>query len=157
MTYKNIIITYGTFDMFHHGHLKILERAKKKGDYLIVGVSTDSFNKLKGKKSIIPYKERKEIIGNIKYVDKVIPEKNWEQKKKDIKKYNVSKLTMGSDWKNSKEFSKINKLCEIEFLPRTKNVSSTKLKEIFESVNENSIKNIEKSLKLLKRIGENFK
>ena len=79
------VITYGTFDLFHIGHLKLLQRIKKLGDRLIVAVSTDEFNTLKGKKTIIPYEQRAEIVSNIKCVDLVIPENNWEQKIEDIK------------------------------------------------------------------------
>ena len=90
--------TSGVYDLFHIGHLKLLQRIKNLGDRLIVAVSTDEFNALKGKKTIIPYEQRAEIVSNIKYVDFVIPENNWEQKIEDIKKYNVDIFTMGNDW-----------------------------------------------------------
>ena len=88
------VITYGTFDMFHIGHLNLLKRAKALGDELIVAVSIDEFNMLKGKKTLIPFNERVEIVKSIKYVDKVIPEENWEQKIDDIKKYNIDIFVM---------------------------------------------------------------
>ena len=157
MKKEKIIITYGTFDTFHYGHLKILERAKKLGTKLIVGISTDEFNKIKEKQSLISFKERKEIIKSIKFVDEVIDEKNWNQKINDIKKYKVDLLVMGSDWKNSKEFNKLKNICKIKFLQRTKNISSTNKRSIFKILNEKSINNLEESLNLLKQIKNNFK
>ena len=124
---KKVVITYGTFDMFHIGHLKLLKRLSKMGDYLIVGVSNDKFNESKGKKTMIPYKQRAKIVKSIKYVDKVIPEKNWEQKVKDIKKYNVDIFVMGDDWKGKFDFLK--EYCEVVYLPRTKDISTTQLKK----------------------------
>lgn len=125
------IITYGTYDLFHIGHLNLLKRAKKLGDYLIVAVSTDQFNEIKGKKTIIPYKQRADIVKSIKYVDKVIPETNWEQKIVDVKKYNIDIFVMGEDWKGKFDFLK--KYCKVKYLKRTKGISTTMLK-IQESV-----------------------
>jgi len=121
------IITYGTFDMFHIGHLNLLKRLKKMGDKLIVAISTDDFNEIKGKKVLIPYKQRKKIVKACRYVDKVIPEKNWDQKVKDIKKYNVDTFVMGDDWKDKFDF--LNTSCEVVYLPRTKDISTTQLKK----------------------------
>ena len=121
------VITYGTFDLFHVGHLRLLKRARELGDYLIVGVSTDEFNRLKGKRSVFPFEERKEIVESIKFVDKVIAEENWEQKIEDIKKYNIDIFVMGDDWKGKFDFLK--KYCEVIYLPRTENISSTLLKD----------------------------
>ena len=121
------VITYGTFDLFHIGHLRLLKRARELGDYLIVGVSTDEFNKIKGKKSVFPFKERKEIVESIKFVDKVIPEVNWEQKVDDIKKYKIDIFAIGDDWKGKFDFLK--KYCEVIYLPRTKDISSSILKD----------------------------
>ncbi len=124
-----IVITYGTFDLFHEGHLNILKRAKALGDYLIVGVSTDEFNAKKGKKSYFKYEQRKNIVESIKYVDLVIPENNWEQKLNDIKQNNVDILTMGDDWKDSDKFDYLKRYVDVVFLPRTEDISSTKIKE----------------------------
>ncbi len=124
---KKIVITYGTFDMFHIGHLKLLQRLKDLGDELIVAVSTDDFNKIKGKKVMIPYEQRAEIIENIKCVDSVIAEESWEQKKEDIKKYNVSIFAMGSDWEGKFDF--LNEYCDVIYLKRTKDISTTLLKK----------------------------
>ena len=124
---NKIIITYGTFDMFHIGHLKLLQRLSTYGDKLIVAVSTDEFNELKGKKTLIPYAQRAEIIENIKCVDMVIPENNWEQKITDVQKYNVDIFAIGDDWKGKFDFLK--EYCEVVYLERTENVSTTKLKK----------------------------
>ncbi len=121
------IITYGTFDMFHIGHLKLLQRLKALGDELIVAVSTDEFNALKGKKTLIPYEQRAEIVKNIKCVDQVIPEHNWEQKLKDVQKYNIDIFAIGDDWEGKFDFLKEH--CEVVYLERTANVSTTKLKK----------------------------
>lgn len=122
------VITYGTFDLFHIGHLNLLRRAKELGDYLIVAVSSDEFNlKEKGKVCQIKDVDRMEIVRAIKYVDKVIPEENWEQKVKDVQKYNVDVFVMGDDWKGKFDFLK--EYCEVVYLPRTEGISSTQLKE----------------------------
>lgn len=126
------VITYGTFDLFHYGHLKLLERAKSFGDFLIVAVSTDEFNKQKGKMSVFPYEHRKAIVENIKFVDLVIPEDNWEQKVDDIKKYNVDILVMGDDWKG--KFDYLKEICDVIYIPRTPVVSSTQLKSLISNL-----------------------
>jgi len=123
-----VVITYGTFDLFHIGHLNLLKRAKSLGNKLIVGVSTDEFAQLKGKSVIVPFKERIKIVESIKYVDLVIPETCWEQKVEDIKKFNVSVLVMGDDWKGKFDFLK--KLCKIVYLPRTKGISTSQYKHL---------------------------
>lgn len=120
------VITYGTFDLFHIGHLKLLQRIKDLGDELIVAVSTDEFNKIKGKKTIIPYEQRAEIVRNIKCVDKVIPKNNWEQKITDIEKYNIDTFAIGDDWEGKFDFLK--EYCEVVYLKRTEGISSTQLK-----------------------------
>ena len=121
------VITYGTFDLFHYGHLRILQRAKQLGDYLIVGVSTESFNRIKNKKCVYPFKQRAQIVAAIKYVDLVIPEETWEQKESDILKYKVDLLVMGDDWQG--KFDHLGKICQVVYLPRTPNVSSTEIKK----------------------------
>ncbi|MCF6268095.1 MAG: glycerol-3-phosphate cytidylyltransferase [Melioribacteraceae bacterium] len=123
------VITYGTFDLFHYGHLKILERAKELGDYLIVAVSTDEFNATKHKANIYPYQHRSEIVKAIEYVDEVIPENSWEQKTEDIITKNIDVFVMGSDWEG--EFDSLSKHCKVVYLPRTENISSTQIKDSF--------------------------
>lgn len=126
------VITYGTFDLFHVGHLNLLRRAKELGDYLIVAVSSDRFNwEEKQKKCEIPDKDRMAIVEAIKYVDKVIPEDSWEQKIEDVKKYNVDVFVIGDDWKGKFDFLK--DYCEVVYLPRTEGISSTQLKEDLKS------------------------
>ncbi len=120
------VITYGTFDLLHIGHLNLLKRAKALGDYLIVSVSTDEFNEQKGKKTVIPFIQRAELVRNLKCVDKVIPESSWEQKIVDIKNYDIDIFVMGSDWKGKFDFLK--DYCEVVYLERTQEISTTQLK-----------------------------
>lgn len=121
------VITYGTFDLFHIGHLNLLKRAKALGDYLIVAVSSDEFNLQKGKVCKIKDTDRMQIVEAIKYVDQVIPETSWDQKIEDVKKYGVDIFVMGDDWKGKFDFLK--DYCEVVYLPRTEGISSTQLKE----------------------------
>lgn len=123
---QKTIITYGTFDMFHIGHLNLLRRLKVRASKLIVAVSTDEFNKEKGKKTLIPYEQRVEIVSSIKYVDVVIPEYSWDQKTSDIKNYSVDVFAIGDDWRGKFDFLK--DYCEVEYLTRTSNISTTELK-----------------------------
>ncbi|QOG11268.1 glycerol-3-phosphate cytidylyltransferase [Arcobacter sp. FWKO B] len=128
------VITYGTFDMFHIGHLNLLKRAKKLGDKLIVAVSTDEFNSLKNKKSVICYEQRAKIVSHIDCVDKVIAENSWEQKIQDIQKYNIDIFAIGDDWLGKFDFLK--EFCEVVYLERTKNVSTSNLKNKIGQINE---------------------
>lgn len=121
------VITYGTFDLFHIGHLNILKRAKELGDYLIVAVSSDSFNALKGKKCQISDQDRMEIVKAIRYVDEVIPETCWEQKRRDIIDNDVDIFVMGDDWEG--KFDDLKDICQVVYLPRTEGISTTQLKE----------------------------
>lgn len=122
------VITYGTFDLFHYGHVNLLRRAKELGDYLIVVISTDEFNwEQKHKKCYFPYEKRKAIVEAIKYVDLVIPETDWEQKRTDVHKYGVDVFVMGDDWTGKFDFLKEEGV-EVVYLPRTPNVSTTQIK-----------------------------
>ena len=123
------ILTYGTYDLLHYGHIRLLKRAKALGDYLIVALSTDEFNELKGKKAYHSYEERKEMLEAIRYVDLVIPEDNWEQKISDVEKYHADVVVMGSDWAGSDKFDYLSDYCEVLYLDRTEGVSTTKIKE----------------------------
>ena len=120
------VITYGTFDLIHHGHINILRKAKEYGDYLVVGLSSDEFNILKGKEAYYSYEERKLILEAIKYVDEVIPEHNWNQKSEDIQTNQIDLFVMGSDWES--KFDDLNELCDVIYLPRTEGISTTKIK-----------------------------
>ncbi len=146
------VITYGTFDMFHIGHLKLLQRLADLGDHLIVAVSVDEFNELKDKTVLIPYEQRAEIVRNIKCVDAVIPENNWEQKIDDIKKYDVDIFAMGDDWIG--KFDLLEEYCEVIYLERTKNISTTQLKRSltnFLSIPKEDILNAFKVIETLKK------
>ena len=123
------ILTYGTFDLLHYGHIRLLKRAKALGDYLIVAVSTEEFNELKGKKTYHNYETRKKMLEAIRYVDLVIPEENWEQKINDVREFHVDTVVMGSDWAGSDKFEYLNDYCEVVYLDRTEGISTTKIKE----------------------------
>ncbi|EZX23048.1 MULTISPECIES: glycerol-3-phosphate cytidylyltransferase [Mammaliicoccus] len=121
------VITYGTYDLLHYGHIELLRRAKQHGDYLIVALSTDEFNKLKNKKSYYNYEQRKMMLESIRYVDLVIPENNWEQKTEDVEKFNVDTFLMGHDWEGEFDFLKDH--CEVIYLKRTEGISTTQIKK----------------------------
>lgn len=121
------VITYGTYDLFHHGHINIIKRARELGDYLIVGISTDEFNeKEKQKDTYFSFEERKMVIESLKFVDEVIPEITWNQKINDIKKYDIDVFVIGDDWEGKFDFLK--EYCEVVYLKRTEGVSSTQMK-----------------------------
>lgn len=121
------IITYGTFDLIHSGHINILQRAKALGDYLIVAVSTDEFNRIKHKEAYHSFEDRKHILEAIKYVDEVIGENDWEQKARDMTKFDIDVFVMGDDWIG--EFDFLKEYCEVVYLPRTDGISTTKIKK----------------------------
>ena len=121
------VITYGTFDLLHYGHINLLRRAKALGDYLVVCLSTDEFNAVKGKKSFFPYEQRKMLLEAIRYVDLVIPETDWDQKINDVKEYHIDTFVMGNDWEGKFDFLK--DYCEVVYLPRTPEISTTQIKE----------------------------
>jgi glycerol-3-phosphate cytidylyltransferase len=124
------ILTYGTFDLFHVGHLNILRKSKSLGEKLVVGISTDEFNETKGKKSHFSFSDRCAIVSACKYVDEVLPETNWNQKIDDIHKYSVDLFVMGDDWQGKFDFLK--KYCEVTYLPRTEGVSTTLIRELIQ-------------------------
>lgn len=130
------VITYGTFDLLHYGHINLLRRAKELGDYLIVALSTDEFNSVeKNKICYFSYEQRKSLLEAIRYVDLVIPEENWEQKRQDVKEYHIDTFVMGDDWKGKFDFLK--DLCEVVYLPRTPEISSTQIKKDLEQKRSN--------------------
>lgn len=151
---KKIVITYGTFDLFHIGHLNLLKRLKELGDYLIVAVSTDEFNEGKGKKTIVPFSDRIEIVSNVKCVDLAIPEDSWEQKIKDIQKYGVSIFGMGHDWEG--KFDELREYCEVIYLPRTSGVSSSDMKRLLQVLDRSHIKDLKHALDLISSIVDRF-
>lgn len=122
------VITYGTFDILHYGHIKLLERARSLGDYLIVGLSTDVFNETEKKKhAYFNYETREMLLKSIRYVDYIVPEESWEQKEADIRKYNIDVFVIGDDWRGA--FDSLSSLCQVIYLPRTPEISTTKIKE----------------------------
>ena len=123
------VITYGTFDLFHYGHLELLRRAKGLGDYLMVAVSTDAFTTVeKGKDCTRPYIERAAIVAANKYVDVVIPEVSWEQKPGDVKNHDIDIFVIGDDW-SGKFDEQLCKLCKVIYLPRTNGISTSDIKK----------------------------
>ena len=120
------VITYGTYDLLHYGHIELLRRAREHGDYLIVALSTDEFNKIKNKKSYYNYEQRKMMLESIRYVDLVIPEDGWGQKTKDVDKYDVDLFIMGNDWEG--EFDELKSQCEVIYVNRTEGISTTQIK-----------------------------
>lgn len=141
----NVVITYGTFDFFHVGHVRLLKRLRGLGDRLVVGISSDEFNELKGKKSFFSYKERAEIVSACQYVDEVFPEHNWEQKENDIIRYAANVFAMGDDWKGKFDF--LSDLCKVVYLPRTRDISTTKIKKTLTSLKKQELDKIESSIR----------
>lgn len=120
------ILTYGTFDILHAGHINLLRRARTLGDRLLVGLSTDGFNQGKHKSSLLNYENRKVVLEAIRYVDEVFPEETWEQKMGDIRRFSVDVFVMGDDWAGKFDF--LSELCEVRYLPRTPSISTTDIK-----------------------------
>ena len=130
------IITYGTYDLLHYGHINLLRRAKALGDYLIVALSTDEFNwNEKHKKCYFSYEKRKSLLEAIRYVDLVIPEESWEQKRSDIKEFRIDTFVMGDDWEG--RFDDLADICEVVYLPRTPEISTTQIKSDLKMTGKN--------------------
>lgn len=149
------ILTYGTFDLFHIGHVRLLSRLADLGDRLIVGVSTDEFNAAKGKRSFIPYEHRAEIVASMRSVDHVIPESSWEQKRADIILYGVDIFAIGSDWKG--EFDNLSDLCQVRYLERTDGISSTDLKAQLAAPEPQEIERLGHALDILQQVVDNYR
>lgn len=128
------LLTYGTFDLFHVGHVRLLKRLKGLTDKLVVGVSTDEFNSVKGKQSVFSFEERREIVSSCRYVDEVIAETCWEQKAEDIRNLGITCFAIGDDWAGHFDF--LSEYCEILYLPRTEAISTTKIKQVILATNE---------------------
>lgn len=125
------ILTYGTFDTLHYGHIELLRRARELGDWLAVGLSTDEFNTQKGKTSYFNYSQRREFLSAVKYVDMIFPENTWEQKRNDIIKYNIDVFVIGDDWRG--RFDDLSDLCRVVYLPRSKSISSSLIKNLLQN------------------------
>ena len=123
------VLTYGTFDLLHYGHIRLLRRAAALGDYLVVALSTDEFNAEKGKESFYSFETRKEMLEAVRYVDLVIPESNWTQKLDDVREYHIDTVVMGADWAGSPRFECLRRLCELVYLERTPDISTTQVKD----------------------------
>lgn len=130
-----VALTYGTFDLFHIGHLRILERSRALGDRLVVGVSTDEFNAVKGKRTAVPFADRAAIVRSLRCVDEVIAERSWDQKVEDIRRTQAGVLVMGDDWRGS--FDHLSELCDVVYLPRTPGISTTELRGQVVEMTEN--------------------
>ena len=141
------VLTYGTFDLFHVGHVNLLRRLHELGDRLIVGLSTDEFNTQKGKTVVIPYAQRKTILESCRYVDGVLPEKNWQQKRQDIQDQQADIFAMGDDWIG--KFDDLVDLCEVVYLPRTKDISTTEVKQLVKSLHEDKMAEIKAHVQFL--------
>ncbi|WP_390602134.1 glycerol-3-phosphate cytidylyltransferase, partial [Staphylococcus pseudintermedius] len=116
------VITYGTYDLLHYGHIELLRRAREMGDYLVVALSSDEFNRIKNKKSYYNFEQRKMMLESIRYVDLVIPENDWGQKETDVEKYEIDTFVMGHDWEG--EFDFLKDKCEVIYLKRTEGIST---------------------------------
>lgn len=134
------IITYGTFDLFHVGHVKLLERLKRLGDRLVIGLSTDEFNTQKGKTVVIPYEDRKSVLLACRHVDHVFPEENWEQKRSDILREKADIFAIGDDWIG--KFDDLEDIVNVLYLPRTQNISTTDIKAVMSQIEEDKKKEI---------------
>lgn len=122
------VLTYGTYDLLHYGHVRLLQRAAALGDYLVVALSTDEFNAGKGKTSFYDYETRKEMLEAIRYVDLVIPESDWGQKIDDVKEYHIDTVVMGGDWEGDPRFEALREYCDVVYLDRTEGISTTDVK-----------------------------
>lgn len=144
------VITYGTFDLFHIGHVQLLERARSLGDRLVVGVSSDEFNAIKGKKSVFPYEQRAQILRTLRCVDEVFPEHDWGQKEGDVLKYKADTFVMGHDWKG--KFDDLKDLCQVIYLPRTDGISTTEIKSDLRAFQKEKIVELKNGLDTLNNL-----
>lgn len=150
------ILTYGTFDLFHVGHVKLLQRLKSMGDRLVVGCSTDEFNEKKGKKCIIPFIDRVNILESCRYVDIVFPEESWDQKISDIRKFDANIFAMGDDWSGKFDFLQYETGCLVMYLARTPGVSTTDLKGVLRAIDQERISSIKHVVDNLKSLIDDY-
>lgn len=145
-----IVVTYGTFDLFHVGHVRLLKRAAALGHELHVGISSDEFNTIKGKKSVLPYEQRAEIVSAIKYVTSVFPENHWKQKVEDIKRLKADMFVMGNDWAG--KFDELKEHCDVTYLERTDGISTTELKQALSAFESDKMKSFREGLDAIQHI-----
>lgn len=148
------VLTYGTFDLFHVGHLNLLRRARALGDRLIVGVSTDEFNASKGKQSIISFPDRLRIVQSVRYVDEAFAESSWQQKAGDIQQFHVETLVMGDDWNGQFDF--LRDRCDVVYLPRTRDISSSRLRSLLTAVGRSRMVELKAALDTISAIVGRF-
>lgn len=149
------VLTYGTFDLFHIGHLNLIQRLTDLGDRLIIAVSTDEFNAVKGKTSVVSYADRAKIVNSIKGVDLVIPETSWDQKVNDIKEHGVDVFAIGDDWAG--KFDDLKELCEVVYLSRTDGISSTEIKQMLRVLDPSHITEMQDALSVMSRLLEHYR
>lgn len=149
------VLTYGTFDLFHIGHLNMIQRLAELGDRLIIAVSTDEFNAGKGKTSVVSYEDRAKIVGSIKGVDLVIPETSWDQKVTDIKEHDVDVFAIGDDWAG--KFDELKELCDVVYLSRTDGISSTEIKQMLRVLDPTHITEMQEALSVMSRLLEHYR
>lgn len=143
------VLTYGTFDLFHVGHVRLLRRLSQLGDRLIVGCSTEAFNSLKNKTTIVPYEQRKETLEACRYVHKVIPEESWDQKRSDIRREKADIFAMGSDWAG--HFDDLKDIVQVIYLPRTENISTTDLRRFATALQDEKIQALRETVSRLSK------
>ncbi|GGW92620.1 adenylyltransferase/cytidyltransferase family protein [Alteromonas halophila] len=149
------VVTYGTFDLFHIGHVRLLRRLKALGDRLVVGLSTDEFNKVKGKEIVIPFEDRKEILLSCRYVDDVFEENSWEQKRADLIREKASTFAIGDDWAG--KFDDLEDIVQVLYLPRTKDISTTELKTVLSTITDDKLQEIKNVASHLVSLTESLK
>lgn len=148
------VLTYGTFDIIHSGHINLLASLHDFADYVVVGVSTDAFNELKGKRALMSYGDRKRVLEAIRFVDLVIPEETWEQKIDDVKRYKIDTFAIGDDWAG--EFDFLSRYCDVRYLPRTRGVSSSSLKRLSSDLSLEHIRALSDAVSTMSAILRNF-
>lgn len=154
-SHPTTVLTYGTFDLFHIGHLNLIRRLTALGDRLIIAVSTDEFNAGKGKTSVVSYEDRARIVESIKGVDLVIPETSWEQKRTDVVEHGVDVFAIGDDWRG--KFDELEELCRVEYLPRTDGISSTEIKQMLRVLDPEHLNEMQDALTTMSRLLEHYR
>lgn len=144
------VITYGTFDLFHVGHVRLLRRVRALGDQLVVACSTDEFNQLKGKKTVMPYEQRAEILASCRYVDEVIPEESWEQKREDIRSRDIDIFAIGDDWAG--HFDDLSDIVDVVYLPRTSDISTTEIRQLVKAMQEDRLREVRNQIGQLAKL-----